>query len=160
MFSFYLLPRHTCYSILPARTHFFHIWYIKRNRGGTVGLVKDSYSCPLMLAMDLVGGKWKMVILWHLRNGTLRFNELRRLMPGITQKMLTQQLRELEDSGIINRTVYPVMPPKVEYDLTDEGKNLIPSLDMLCEWTFAYADTHGITAAQTCTVQTCSIRRK
>ena len=113
-----------------------------------------------MLAMDLVGGKWKMVILWHLRNGTLRFNELRRLMPGITQKMLTQQLRELEDSGIINRTVYPVMPPKVEYDLTDEGKNLIPSLDMLCEWTFAYADTHGITAAQTCTVQTCSIRRK
>ena len=64
-----------------------------------MGLVKSSYSCMLTLAMDLVGGKWKMVILWVLCRGTLRFNEVRRLLPGITQKMLTQQLRELEESG-------------------------------------------------------------
>ena len=107
----------------------------------------------LTLAMDLVGGKWKMVILWLLRNGTLRFNELRRLLPGITQKMLTQQLRELEDSGIISRTVYPVVPPKVEYDLTDEGRKLIPSLDMLCQWSTTYAATHDIADATPCTAQ-------
>lgn len=111
-----------------------------------------------MLAMDLVGGKWKMVILWHLRNGTLRFNELRRLMPGITQKMLTQQLRELEDAGIITRTVYPVVPPKVEYALTKEGERLIPSLDMLCEWSFFYAKMHGIETAQHHEANKCTLR--
>lgn len=118
-----------------------------------MGLVKNSYSCKLTLAMDLVGGKWKMVILWHLRNGTLRFNELRRLLPGITQKMLTQQLRELEGFGIISRTVYPVVPPKVEYDLTGEGRKLIPSLDMLCQWSTAYAATRGIADAPPCAAQ-------
>jgi Predicted transcriptional regulators len=109
-----------------------------------MGFVKNFYPCFLTLAMDIVGGKWKMVILWHLRNGILRFNEIRRLMPGITQKMLTQQLRELEDNGIVSRTVYPVVPPKVEYALTDEGKKLIPVLDMLCNWSTTYAGAHGI----------------
>ena len=115
-----------------------------------MGLVKNSYACMLTLAMDIVGGKWKMVILWLLRKGTLRFNELRRLLPGITQKMLTQQLRELEDSGIIRRTVYAVVPPKVEYDLTDEGQKLIPSLDMLCQWSTAYAAAHDIADIAPC----------
>lgn len=121
-----------------------------------MGQVKNSYFCTLMLAMDLVGGKWKMVILWHLRNGTLRFNMPRRLMPDITQKMLTQQLRELEGAGIITRTVYPVVPPKVEYALTEEGKRLIPSLDLLCEWSFAYAATHGIATATACAEKRCT----
>lgn len=125
-----------------------------------MGLVKNSYACMLTLAMDLVGGKWKMVILWLLRNGTLRFNELRRLLPGITQKMLTQQLRELEDSGIISRTVYPVVPPKVEYDLTDEGQKLIPSLDMLCQWSSAYAAAHDIADATPCTAQKSAMQCK
>lgn len=115
-----------------------------------MGSVKSSYNCTLTLAMDLVGGKWKMVILWHLRNGVLRFNELRRLLEGITQKMLTQQLRELEDSGLVTRTVYPVVPPKVEYCLTNEGFTLIPSLDMLCQWSSAYAATHGIAEVTLC----------
>ncbi len=78
-----------------------------------MGSVKASYPCMLTLAMDLVGGKWKMVILWQLRNGTERFSELKRQLSGITQKMLTQQLRELEEMKIINRKVYPVVPPKV-----------------------------------------------
>ncbi len=119
-----------------------------------MGLIKNSYNCTLTLAMDIVGGKWKMVILWHLRNGILRFNELRRLLEGITQKMLTQQLRELEDSGLISRTVYPVVPPKVEYSLTDEGKRLIPSLEMLCQWSTAYAASHGIADMTPCTMRT------
>ena len=76
----------------------------------------------LTLAMDLVGGKWKMLVLWLLRDRSVRFSELRRFLNRITHKMLTQQLRELEQSGLINRTVYPVVPPKVEYALTEEGK--------------------------------------
>lgn len=89
--------------------------------------------------MDLVGGKWKLVILWHLMNGTKRFSDLRRDMPLITQKMLTQQLRELEAVNIISRKIYPVVPPKVEYSMTDYGKSLIPILEQLCTWSRDYA---------------------
>lgn len=89
--------------------------------------------------MDLVGGKWKLVILWHLMNGTKRFSDLRRDMPLITQKMLTQQLRELEEVNIISRKIYPVVPPKVEYSMTDYGKSLIPILEQLCTWSRDYA---------------------
>lgn len=118
-----------------------------------MGCIKSSYSCTLTMAMDLVGGKWKMVILWHLRNGILRFSELRRLLEGITQKMLTQQLRELEASGLISRTVYATVPPKVEYALTTEGSALIPSLTMLCQWSTAYATAHGIADLTPCPSQ-------
>jgi len=115
-----------------------------------MGLIKNSYSCTLSLAMDLVGGKWKMVILWHLRNGVLRFSALKRLLGGITQKMLTQQLRELEDAGLISRTVYAIVPPKVEYKLADAGQKLIPALDVLCQWSTEYAKTHDIAYMTTC----------
>lgn len=122
-----------------------------------MGLVKDSYTCSLTLAMDIAGGKWKMVILWHLRNGTLRFSELKRFLDGITQKMLTQQLRELEESGLITRKVYPVVPPKVEYTLKVEGEKLIPALEALCKWSSEYAAAHGIADASECpSRQTCS----
>ena len=106
--------------------------------------IKPAYSCMLTLAMDIVGGKWKMVILWQIRNGALRFSELKRKLDGVTQKMLTQQLRELEESGLINRTMYPVVPPKVEYSLTGEGEKLIPALDALCQWSTAYASSRSI----------------
>lgn len=115
-----------------------------------MGLIKPVYSCTLMLAMTLIGGKWKMVILWQLRNGAIRFSALKRLLNGVTQKMLTQQLRELEDSGLINRTVYPIVPPKVEYSLTDDGKKLIPALDVLCDWSKGYANSHGIAESSSC----------
>jgi len=117
---------------------------------GTMGAIKNSYACMLALAMDLAGGKWKMVIVWRLRAGVLRFNELLRQLDGITQKMLTQQLRELEEAGLISRTVYPVVPPKVEYRLTDAGQALIPALDLLCRWSTDYAATHGISQAGCC----------
>ena len=97
-------------------------------------LMKPGYSCMLTLAMDLVGGKWKMIILWQLRQGIRRFNELKRLLDGITQKMLTQQLRELEMDGLLHREVYPVVPPRTEYSLTAFGRTLIPVLDAMCAW--------------------------
>ncbi len=115
-----------------------------------MGIVKASYPCMLTLAMDLVGGKWKMVILWQLRNGTERFSELKRRLSGITQKMLTQQLRELEEMKIINRKVYPVVPPKVEYSLAEEGQKLIPALEALCQWSTSYAASHGIAEISSC----------
>lgn len=111
--------------------------------------IKSRYSCMLTLAMDLVGGKWKMLILWQLKDKPARFNELNRLLSGITNKMLTQDLRELENSGLISRTVYPIVPPKVEYALTDEGQKLIPILQILCNWSTNYAKSHKI-AELTC----------
>lgn len=92
------------------------------------------YNIPVEAALEIIGGKWKVVILCHLILGTRRTNELKRSMPGITQKMLTQQLRELEEDGIINRQVYNQIPPRVEYSLTEYGSTLTDILDSLCKW--------------------------
>ena len=91
-------------------------------------------GCPLEASLEVIGGKWKGVILFHLLEGTKRFNELSRLTPAITQRMLTRQLRELECDGIINREVYPTVPPKVEYSLTPLGLTLKPILLSLQMW--------------------------
>lgn len=91
-------------------------------------------NCPVSLTIQLIGGKYKALLLWHLSGQTLRFNELRRLAPEATPKMLTQQLRELEADGLILRTVYPVVPPKVEYSLTEEGRSLFPILNAMYDW--------------------------
>ncbi|WP_067828315.1 winged helix-turn-helix transcriptional regulator [Nocardia inohanensis] len=92
------------------------------------------YYCPVEVTVDLIGGKWKPVILAHLKEGVRRYGELRRLMPGTSEKMLVQQLRELEADGLVRRTVYPTVPPQVEYDLTEEGWSLVPVLTALYEW--------------------------
>ncbi|EQE37999.1 winged helix-turn-helix transcriptional regulator [Clostridioides difficile] len=94
----------------------------------------DNYSCPIEATLALIGGKYKTLILWHLKDTILRFNELKKLIPKATPKMLTQQLRELESDGLIIRVVYPVVPPKVEYSLSDFGKSIIPILDSMCDW--------------------------
>jgi DNA-binding HxlR family transcriptional regulator len=87
------------------------------------------------MTLDLIGGKWKALILWHLAtDGTLRFGELRRLFHKLTQKMLTQQIRELERDGLVHREVYPQVPPKVEYSLTETGLSLVPVLRALNGW--------------------------
>ena len=88
----------------------------------------------LAAAISVLGGKWKLIILGHLSDQTRRFNELRRLMPHITQRMLTLQLRELESDGLITRKVYPQVPPKVEYSLTNRGQSLGPVLTTLRQW--------------------------
>jgi DNA-binding HxlR family transcriptional regulator len=90
--------------------------------------------CPVTAALTVIGGKWKPVILFQLREGPLRFGALRRVVPGVTQKMLTQQLRELERDGILDRKVHFVVPPKVEYSLTAYGKTLRPLLAAMCAW--------------------------
>lgn len=89
--------------------------------------------------LAIIGGKWKILILYHLCAGTQRFNELRRLLPDITQRMLTLQLRELEDDGIVHREVYPQVPPKVEYSLTTFGATLIPVIEVMDAWGKQYA---------------------
>lgn len=93
------------------------------------------FNCEKELTLSVIGGKWKMLILWHLgKEGTKRFGELKSLMPGITQRMLVNQLRELEEDLIVERKVYPVVPPKVEYSLTEQGRTLMPILDAMYEW--------------------------
>lgn len=89
--------------------------------------------------------KYKSLILWHLVDTTLRFNEISKLIPAATPKMLTQQLRELEADKFIIRTVYPVVPPKVEYTLSDLGKSIVPVLDAMCSWGASYLEGVGIT---------------
>ena len=90
--------------------------------------------CPVETTLAVIGGKWKAVILYHLSEGTLRFGDLRRRMPLITQKMLTQQLRELEADGIIHRQAFAEVPPRVEYSLTELGESLEGVLTAMCLW--------------------------
>jgi DNA-binding HxlR family transcriptional regulator len=92
------------------------------------------HTCGVEATLDVIGGKWMILILCRLQDGTRRFAELRRLIPGITEKMLIQQLRRLESDGIVRRTVYPEIPPRVEYSLTAKGETLLPVLDMLERW--------------------------
>lgn len=95
---------------------------------------KKKYNISVEATLEVIGGKWKCVILCHLTHGKKRTSELKRLMPGITQKMLTQQLRELEEDGVINRIVYHQIPPKVEYELSEYGWSLQDILNSLCAW--------------------------
>ncbi len=92
---------------------------------------KDRIKCNIEVAMEAIDGKWKILILWYLKDEKKRFNELQKSIYGITQKMLIQKLRDLEKDGIVHREVYPVVPPKVEYSLTEYGKTLKPILKQL-----------------------------
>jgi DNA-binding HxlR family transcriptional regulator len=96
--------------------------------------VARKYNCPVEATLDVIGGKWKVVILFWLRDGMRRFGELRRQIPGISERMLTQQLRELEAHGVVARTVYAEVPPRVEYALTPYGRTLRPITDLMCAW--------------------------
>ncbi len=95
---------------------------------------EKQYHCPVEVSMNLLSGKWKCLMLWHLHEGTKRYNELERIVPGVSQKMLTQQLKELEKDGLISRTVYPEVPPRVEYSLTELGQSAFPILEMMHSW--------------------------
>jgi DNA-binding HxlR family transcriptional regulator len=94
--------------------------------------------CPIETTLRVIGGKWKSLVLYHVRSGPKRFNELRRLIPNVTQRMLTQHLRELEQDGVLTRTVFAVVPPRVEYSLTPLGHSLTPLLAQMAEWGAAY----------------------
>ena len=92
------------------------------------------YKCGIDATLAVVGGKWKASILWHLAQATMRFSELQRQFSDTTRKMLTQQLRELEADGLVHRKIFPQVPPKVEYSLTDKARSLYPILRMMCDW--------------------------
>ena len=102
------------------------------------------YNCPVGKTIELIGGKYKSLILWHLIDNTLRFGELRKLIPQATPKMLTQQLRELEAANLVIRTVYPVVPPKVEYQLTDLGISIKSILQAMYNWGADYLKDNGL----------------
>lgn len=105
-----------------------------------------AYNCPMEMTMDLIGGKWKVLIIWHLSFGILRFNELKRKFSEVTQKMLTQQLRDLESNGLIIRKVYPQVPPKVEYSLSELGESLVPVLRDMNEWGMGFVHKYSTEA--------------
>ncbi len=115
---------------------------IKREEKGLSRLFSKTFNCEKELTLTIIGGKWKMLIMWHLgKEGTKRFGELKSMMPGITQRMLVSQLRELEEDQIVHRKVYPVVPPKVEYSLTEHGRSLMPILESLDVWGKNYMET-------------------
>lgn len=101
-------------------------------------------NCPVAATLELIGGKYKALILWHLSEGKLRFSELRKCLQGATPKMLTQQLRELESQNLIHREVFPVIPPKVEYSLTELGKSLMPILVAMRDWGAGYMKSNNL----------------
>ena len=116
------------------------------------------YNCPVGVTLELIGGKYKSLILWHLINSTLRFGELQKLIPQATPKMLTQKLRELEEDNLITRTVYPVVPPKVEYSLTDSGRSIRPILSAMYDWGAAYMAENGLEVNCSMTVKLDELR--
>ena len=106
----------------------------------------STYHCPVEATLVLIGGKYKALILFHLVEGALRFSELHRLIPQATPKMLTQQLRELEGDGLVHREIFPVIPPRVEYSLTEFGRSIRPVLESMYEWGSRCLERKGLCA--------------
>jgi len=104
----------------------------------------ESFQCSVKLTADIIGGKWKPLILFYLESGTKRFSQLQRLIPGMTKKMLTQHLRELERDEIIRRKVYAEVPPRVEYSLTKHGESLKPILKLMSAWGTRHRARYGV----------------
>lgn len=102
------------------------------------------YYTPIEFALAHIGGTWKMPILWRLQNSVLRFSELKKDIPHITDKMLTSQLKELENKGLITRTAYPTVPPKVEYNITIKGKKAIPVIEVIMKYGYELIKEEGI----------------
>ncbi len=105
--------------------------------------MEEKSVCPVGATLEAIGGKWKPEIVFHLLGGTRRFGELRRLLPGVTQRMLTKHLRELERDGIVHREVYREVPPRVEYSVTEFGRTLAPVLEAMREWGERYGERHA-----------------
>ncbi|MFS4493222.1 winged helix-turn-helix transcriptional regulator [Maribacter sp. 2308TA10-17] len=102
------------------------------------------FHCGTNVTLHFIGGKWKSIILWYLRNGKMRFSELKRLMPDITEKMLSIQLKALQADGLIKRQVFGIKPPnRVEYSLSDFGQSFIPVIEKITEWGIGYAKSKG-----------------
>ncbi|MCI8608720.1 MAG: helix-turn-helix transcriptional regulator [Firmicutes bacterium] len=103
-----------------------------------------TYNCPVEAALDVIGGKYKAIIVYTLIDGTKRYNEIQHAVPKATPRMLSKQLKELEEDGVIKRVLYPVVPPKTEYSLTDFGNTLVPIVKALCKWGEHYFSLAGL----------------
>lgn len=103
-----------------------------------------TYNCPVEAAMDVIGGKYKALIVYELISRTRRYSEIQKAVPQATPRMLSKQLKELEEDGVINRVLYPVVPPKTEYSLTELGETLVPIVMSLCKWGEYYFNLAGI----------------
>lgn len=103
-----------------------------------------TYHCALDVTMDYIGGKWKTAVLWYLKGGKKRFGELNKMIPDITEKMLSIQLKQLEEGGLVKREVFAEVPLRVEYSLTDFGQTIVPVLDAIAKWGRNLGDTKGI----------------
>ncbi len=101
---------------------------------------RNQLECPILSTIAMISDKWKVIIIYKLKGGTLRFNELMRALQGVTQKVLTSQLRQLEEDGLVSRKIYAEVPPRVEYSLTPLGETLIPVLEKLEEWAKEHSD--------------------
>lgn len=104
---------------------------------------EKEYKCPINVTIDILGGKWRSLIFWHLGLETLRYSELQKIVPGISKKVLTDHLKELEKGGFINRKVYPEVPPKVEYSMTEKGYELFEVLKVMEKWGRNFLETEG-----------------
>jgi DNA-binding HxlR family transcriptional regulator len=104
------------------------------NPRGSRKYARSGYASPIDAMLEVIGGKYKVAVLYHLRNGPLRFSALHRLVPAATQRTITSQLRELEADGLISRKIFRQIPPRVEYALTKAGTSLLPILEAMCEW--------------------------
>jgi DNA-binding HxlR family transcriptional regulator len=116
---------------------------VVNNEERIVQINGKEFHCAMDITMSFIGGKWKTVVLWYLKNNKKRFSELRKLIPNITEKMLSLQLKDLEKDGIVSRKVYSEIPPRVEYMLTDFGKTLIPMLEEIALWGRNLANAKG-----------------
>lgn len=107
-----------------------------------------TYHCPVEAAIDVIGGKYKALIVYELMDGTRRYNEIQKAVPQATPRMLSKQLKELEEDGVIHRVLYPVVPPKTEYSLTEVGETLVPIVKSLCSWGEHYFNLAGVPVPQ------------
>ena len=123
-------------------TILYHTFLLETNGGN----MEKENLCPVESTLELIGGKYKALILWHLSQGTPRFSQLQKSISGATAKMLTQQLRELESQKLVHREVFPVIPPKVEYSLTDLGQSLLPILVAMRDWGANYLKNRNLEA--------------
>jgi DNA-binding HxlR family transcriptional regulator len=121
--------------------------------------IKQPLECPIEAFIGIIGGKWKLCILYQLFQGTKRYGELKRLVPNATERMLTLQLRELEVSGIVKRTVYPEVPPKVEYSLTELGLSLEPVLQTMLNWSEKHLQQNRGTQLSEIDAEVSSVKR-
>jgi DNA-binding HxlR family transcriptional regulator len=116
---------------------------IKNSKNIRIDIDGHTYFCPVEVTMSVMGGKWTAPILWYLKGKTLRYNEIKKLLVTISEKVLINELKGLEESGLVIRKVYPVVPPKVEYSLSAYGKTIIPIVDLISKWGEAHSKKFG-----------------